>query len=646
MTGPGELLGGRYRLDDRLGSGGMADVFRGWDLRLGRAVAIKILRTEFAEDQTFRRRFQREARHSAALNHPAIVAVHDTGDDRDDMGRHTLFIVMELIEGRTLRQILAREGPLPPARVLPMVAEICAALDFSHQRGIVHRDVKPGNVMITASGQVKVMDFGIALALSSSPITPTGGVIGTAFYLSPEQANAEAVDQRSDVYSIGCVLFEALCGEPPFVCDNPVAVAYRHITERPAVPHERNSAIPEAVSAVILKSLAKDPADRQQSAEELRRELLACVEASDSLNLTRDLPSTRHPVFLLPPPQLFPGSTALMTRAEVDDALVSLGADHDRITIALYMMESHPGGELIAQGGEGEDETGGHGQRHLRVRVRRVWAAFAVFFEVLGHARDLRRRRARPARADLVELTWILRGASIAVMAGQSRVGERITVAQLRERIERECEELVTVLTRLVEAKEETDALEERRARERAAAVEAIRQSVVDRLEALRSLLEVVGTAERAAATACGKAQIKIADSGVVSPEPRSAELSGRLVDLVNAMATLTKANERGLSPLVDAITDLESDVAEALAVASAAESSASGLIARRDELRGRVRAYHARAIRLGQGEDVDLSERYREARDLLWQAPCDLSAATMAVLRYQQGIRGEKEPR
>lgn len=199
-----------------LGYGGMAEVHRGRDLRLGRDVAIKMLRTDLARDATFQMRFRREAQNAASLNHPAIVAVYDTGEEIAPTGETLPFIVMEFVNGRTLKEVLAAEGRLMPRRALEISADICAALEFSHRHGIIHRDIKPGNVMLTLNGQVKVMDFGIARALASgaTTMTQTSAVIGTAQYLSPEQARGEPVDARSDVYAAGCVIFELLCGHP------------------------------------------------------------------------------------------------------------------------------------------------------------------------------------------------------------------------------------------------------------------------------------------------------------------------------------------------------------------------------------------------------------------------------------------------
>jgi serine/threonine-protein kinase len=279
MTAQARLLGGRYQVGELLGYGGMAEVHRGRDLRLGRDVAIKMLRTDLARDATFQERFRREAQNSAALNHPAIVAVYDTGEEISATGEKLPFIVMEFVNGHTLKEVLAQEGQIPPRRALEIIADICAALEFSHRHGIIHRDIKPGNVMITQNGQVKVMDFGIARALASgaTTMTQTSAVIGTAQYLSPEQARGEAVDARSDVYAAGCVLFELLVGHPPFVGDSPVSVAYQHVREDPRAPSELNPQVPPDVDAIVLKALAKNPMNRYQSSQEMRADALRAV---------------------------------------------------------------------------------------------------------------------------------------------------------------------------------------------------------------------------------------------------------------------------------------------------------------------------------------------------------------------------------
>ncbi|MFI6267529.1 Stk1 family PASTA domain-containing Ser/Thr kinase [Micromonospora zamorensis] len=276
MTAQARLLGGRYQVGELLGYGGMAEVHRGRDLRLGRDVAIKMLRTDLARDATFQMRFRREAQNAASLNHPAIVAVYDTGEETAPTGETLPFIVMEFVNGRTLKEVLGAEGRLQPRRALEICADMCAALEFSHRHGIIHRDIKPGNVMLTQTGQVKVMDFGIARALASgaTTMTQTSAVIGTAQYLSPEQARGEAVDARSDVYAAGCVLFELVCGHPPFVGDSPVSVAYQHVRETPPTPSDINPDVTPAIDAIVLKALSKNPLNRYQSAGEMRADLL------------------------------------------------------------------------------------------------------------------------------------------------------------------------------------------------------------------------------------------------------------------------------------------------------------------------------------------------------------------------------------
>ncbi len=277
MTTP-QVLGERYEIGGVLGRGGMAEVHLGRDLRLGREVAVKVLRSDLARDPSFQVRFRREAQASASLNHPAIVAVYDTGEDRTALGA-TPYIVMEYVEGETLRDVLRREGHLSPERAMTLAADICGALDFSHRNGIVHRDVKPGNVMITPQGTVKVMDFGIARAVSDSAatMTSTAAVIGTAQYLSPEQARGESVDARSDVYSLGCMLYELATGAPPFTGDSPVSVAYQHVREDPRLPSSINPEIPADLDAILLKAMSKNPANRYQSAADMRNDLLRAL---------------------------------------------------------------------------------------------------------------------------------------------------------------------------------------------------------------------------------------------------------------------------------------------------------------------------------------------------------------------------------
>ncbi len=316
----GRLLGERYQVGELLGYGGMAEVHRGRDLRLGRDVAIKMLRPDLARDDNFQLRFRREAQNSASLNHPAIVAVYDTGEERGANGEPLPYIVMEFVNGRTLKEVLAAEGPLMPRRALEISADICAALEFSHRHGIIHRDVKPGNVMLTQTGQVKVMDFGIARALASgaTTMTQTSAVIGTAQYLSPEQARGEAVDARSDVYAAGCVVYELLTGQPPFVGDNPVSVAYQHVREDPRAPSMLNPEIPPQVDAVVLKALSKNRMNRYQSAGEMRADLLRAASGRPVV-ATPVLREEERTPYTPPPPRVM-GNRNTGTMARVGNA--------------------------------------------------------------------------------------------------------------------------------------------------------------------------------------------------------------------------------------------------------------------------------------------------------------------------------------
>lgn len=272
-------LSGRYELGETIGFGGMSEVHLARDHRLQREVAIKILRADLARDPSFYLRFRREAQNAAALNNPAIVAVYDTGEAHTDAGPLP-YIVMEYVDGDTLRDILRLNGPMEPMRAMQVIADVCGALNFSHTKGIIHRDVKPANVMITRNGTVKVMDFGIARAISDSTntVTQTATVIGTAHYLSPEQARGEKVDPRSDIYSLGCVLYELVAGQPPFTGDSPVSVAYQHVKEDPLPPSQIAPAVPPALDAIILKAISKNPANRYQTAEEMRADLQRAID--------------------------------------------------------------------------------------------------------------------------------------------------------------------------------------------------------------------------------------------------------------------------------------------------------------------------------------------------------------------------------
>ncbi len=273
MTQP-RLLGGRYELDGVVGRGGMAEVYRARDLRLDRIVAVKTLREDLARDQTFQARFRREAQSAASLNHPSIVAVYDTGEDTTATS-HVPFIVMEYVDGRTIRDLLRDDRRLLPERALEITDGVLRALDYSHRAGIVHRDIKPGNVMLNLQGEIKVMDFGIARAVADTQatMTQTAQVIGTAQYLSPEQARGERVDARSDLYSVGCLLYELLTGRPPFTGDSPVSIAYQHVREAPVPPSRVDQDLPDWADPIVLRAMEKDPADRYQSAADMRSDI-------------------------------------------------------------------------------------------------------------------------------------------------------------------------------------------------------------------------------------------------------------------------------------------------------------------------------------------------------------------------------------
>ncbi len=278
MTVQPRVLSGRYRVDESIGRGGMASVYRGLDLTLGREVAIKILDSELARDGGFRTRFRLEAQAASRMSHPTIVRVFDAGEDTqtaaDGSSEPVPYIVMELVHGRLLKDVIA-EGPVGTERAVGYVDGILEALEYSHRAGVVHRDIKPGNVMVTPDDNVKVMDFGIARAVSdsSSTVAETTTILGTASYFSPEQAKGEPVDSRADLYSTGVVLYELLTGRAPFRGESPVAVAYQHVSETPVPPSELDESIPRALDVVVLRALAKDPFQRYQDAAGFRAAL-------------------------------------------------------------------------------------------------------------------------------------------------------------------------------------------------------------------------------------------------------------------------------------------------------------------------------------------------------------------------------------
>jgi beta-lactam-binding protein with PASTA domain/tRNA A-37 threonylcarbamoyl transferase component Bud32 len=278
MTQLADVFSNRYEIQRGIARGGMAEVYLARDQLLDRPVAVKVLFAEYARDPSFVERFRREAQSAANLNHPNIVAIYDWGQERG-----TYFIVMEYVRGRSLRDVVQVNGPFSARRTAEIGAEIAGALEFAHRNGVVHRDVKPGNVLITADGDIKVTDFGIARAGTSEALTQTGAVMGTAAYFSPEQAQGFAVDGRSDVYSLGVVLYEMVTGAPPFSGESPVAVAYKHVREEPEPPAARAPDLPPDLQQIILTAMAKDPDSRYQTADELRSDLLRFVRGQPPL---------------------------------------------------------------------------------------------------------------------------------------------------------------------------------------------------------------------------------------------------------------------------------------------------------------------------------------------------------------------------
>ncbi len=334
-----KLLGGRYEVGELLGRGGMAEVHRGHDSRLGRQVAIKMLRSELARDQTFLTRFRREAQSAAGLNHASIVAVYDHGEDllTETGGAQVKvpYIVMEFVDGKTLRQVLTERGTLPPTEALRITEGVLDALGYSHRNGIVHRDIKPANVMVAADGSIKVMDFGIARALAdaNATMTQTSAVIGTAQYLSPEQAQGQSVDERSDLYSTGCLLFELLTGRPPFLGESPVSIAYQHVGEPPVPPSRVVEGISEDLDAVVLHSLAKPRDARYQTAGEFRYDLQA-------VRLGRPISDAAH------------GSAAALAGAAAAGAVAGAGAGATQVVpvVGADETQAYAGGPLPVDG--------------------------------------------------------------------------------------------------------------------------------------------------------------------------------------------------------------------------------------------------------------------------------------------------------
>jgi eukaryotic-like serine/threonine-protein kinase len=299
-----QVLCGRYVLGEVLGTGGMATVWRARDEVLGREVAVKVLSPQYAADAGFVARFEREARHAARLSHPRLVTVFDCGIDNG-----TAFIVMELVAGRTLRQVLDDAGTLPPAQAAGIAAAVCEGLEVAHAAGLVHRDIKPANIVVSG-GEVKVLDFGIARAEGTAGLTRTQAVLGTAAYLSPEQASGRPAGPQSDLYSLGCVLFEMLTGQPPFTADSAVGLAYRQVHEDPGPPSARRPGVPAQLDGITARLLAKDPAARPPSAAAARAGLLAALNPG----ATAVLPAPREDVV---PPGLSRGELRRPTRAEM-----------------------------------------------------------------------------------------------------------------------------------------------------------------------------------------------------------------------------------------------------------------------------------------------------------------------------------------
>jgi len=372
MTSQARLVGGRYEEGEPLGRGGMADVRKGVDNRLGRTVAIKRLRVDLASDSTFQARFRREAQSAASLNHPTIVSVYDTGEEPDPNGSGITipYIVMEYVAGKTLRDLIREGRKIMPERALEITSGVLEALDYSHRAGIVHRDIKPGNVMLTPQGQVKVMDFGIARAVAdtSSTMTQTAAVIGTAQYLSPEQARGETVDARSDLYSTGCLLYELLVGRPPFVGESPVSVAYQHVREEPAPPSAFDPDIPPEVDAVVLKALTKNREHRYQSANEMRQDIHRVLAGQQvtapmaAVAETRAIPATAvapamaggpqygqtQPNDLLPPDDGDDEAQAARARRNRGLAYFLLGLAIVALAVGAYAIITNLGGDDTA----------------------------------------------------------------------------------------------------------------------------------------------------------------------------------------------------------------------------------------------------------------------------------------------------------
>jgi len=374
------VLADRYQIVKHLARGGMADVFEADDLLLNRRVAVKVLHANFASDQAFVTRFRREAQAAANLSHPNIVAIYDWGQEDG-----TYFMVMELIRGQTLRQIVKTEGPLLPRRAAEIAAETSAALSIAHQHGVIHRDIKPGNIMITEDGTVKVTDFGIARALDDSEeLTRTGAVIGTATYFSPEQAQGLPADERSDIYALGIVLYEMLSGKAPFTGESPVAVAYQHVSTMPTPVREVNPEVPPEMAAIAEHAIAKDPENRYQSAEAFRDDLLRYLGGAEPIAAaaifagaaTTMIPPPVPPVVPLPnatPTAQYDAQTEERSQtaywAFVGALLVALGFG---LWLILRLLSGDGGGDLVTipdlEGAEAQSAFAALQELDLKVR--------------------------------------------------------------------------------------------------------------------------------------------------------------------------------------------------------------------------------------------------------------------------------------